>query len=201
MSPFPCTLWPSRHERKSHTLCTAHNERDTKDDLAGVDNSLCRLTLRRLTRDFKNSRNMRGVVRHYYGRGVGRGEIKPSLIDVPVRWTYLNRPGHHPYIPKVTQGYLTSSQADEEPCLDGQVHIRDQDSSAFVQRVGKNGVQRPINRVRPRICVPDSNTPANPREELAALMVSEAVNVDIEMVTSSDSDGPEDGWLDHSTVT
>ena len=125
-------------------------------------------------REFKNSRNMRGVMRHYYGRGVGRGEIKTSLIDVPVRWSYLNRPGHHPYIPKVTQDHLTFSQGDEEPCLDGQVHIRDQDSRAFFQRVRKNGVERPINRVRPRIRVPDPTTPANPREELAALMVSEA---------------------------
>ena len=45
MSPFPCTLWPSSHERKSHTLCAAHDERDTKDDLARVDNSLCQHTI------------------------------------------------------------------------------------------------------------------------------------------------------------
>ena len=62
-------------------------------------------------------------------------------------------------------------------------------------------MERPINWVRPRIRVPDSITPANPREELAALMVSEAANVDIETVTFSDNDGPEDGWLEQPTGT
>ena len=144
---------------------------------------------------------MRGVMRHCYGRGIRRGEIKPSLIDVPVRWTYLNRPRHHPYVPQVTRGHLISNRGDDAPCLDRQVHTRDQDHCAFAQRVRKSDVKRPIIRVRPRICVPDSTMPANPMEELAARMISEVANVDIETITSSDNDAPEDGWLEQWTGT
>ena len=69
------------------------------------------------------------------------------------------------------------------PCLDGQMHTGDQDHRAFVQLMRRSVVERPINWVRPRIHVPDSTTPANPREELAIVMVNEAADVDIETVT------------------
>ena len=101
----------------------------------------------------------------------------------------------------MTRGHLISNRGDDVPCLHGQVHTRDPDHRTFVQRVRKSDVERPINRVRPRIRVPDSTTPANPREEMATLMVNEAANFDIETVTSSDNDGPEDGWLEQPTGT
>ena len=54
-------------------------------------------------------------------------------------------------------------------------------------------MERPVNRVKPQIRVPDSTTTADSGEEVA--------DVDIETVTFSDSDEPEDGWLDQSTGT
>ena len=90
MSLFPCTLWSSSHERKSHTLCAAHDEQDTKETDKGIK---------------KNSLyNMRGVMRHYYNRGIRRGEITPSLIDVLARRTYLNHPGASSLCPSGDQG-------------------------------------------------------------------------------------------------
>ena len=49
-------------------------------------------------------------------------------------------------------------------------------------------MERPVNWVKPRIRIPDSTTTADSGKEVA--------DVDIETVTSSDSDKPEDGWLD-----
>ena len=144
---------------------------------------------------------MRGVGRYYNNRGTRRGETTPSLIIVPARWTCLNRPGHHPYVPRVTRDHLISNHGGDVPCLDGQVHNRHQDNCAFTQLMRRSVVERPINRVRPRIRFPDSTTPADPGEEQAALTINEVADVDIETVTSSDSDEPEDGWLEQSTGT
>ena len=144
---------------------------------------------------------MRGVGRYYSNRGLRPGETSPSLIlNVPVRWTCLNHPGHHPYIPWVTRN-LVSNQEGDVTCLDGQVHNRYQGNCAFTQLMRRKVVERPINRVKPRIRVPDSTTPADSEEEQATLTINEVVDVDIETVTSSDSDEPEDGWLEQSTGT
>ena len=62
-------------------------------------------------------------------------------------------------------------------------------------------MERPINRVKPRICVPDTTTPANSGEGQNSLVVDQVVDVDVERVTSDDSDGSGGGWLEQSTST
>ena len=49
-------------------------------------------------------------------------------------------------------------------------------------------MERPINRVKPQIQVPDSTTPADSGEEQFALVINEVVDVDVETVTSGDSE-------------
>ena len=141
------------------------------------------------------------VGRYYNNGGLRRGETTLSLINVPARWTCLNSPGHHPYVPRVTRDHLVSNQEGNVTCLDGQVHNRYQGNRAFTQLMRRKVVERPINRVKPRIRVPDSTTPADSEEEQATLTINEVADVDIEPVTSSDSDEPEDGWLEQSTGT
>ena len=72
---------------------------------------------------------------------------------------------------------------------------------ALLRRTGAYWGSGPNNWVRPRIPVPDSTTPADRKEEQANVKVNEVADVDIETVTSSDSDGQEDGWLEQSTGT
>ena len=62
-------------------------------------------------------------------------------------------------------------------------------------------MERPINWVKPQIHVPDSTTPADSGEEQIALVINEVVDVDVETVTSGDSDEPEGSWLEQSTST
>ena len=64
----------------------------------------------------------------------------------------------------------------------------------IIQLMRRIAVGRPISWVKPRIPIPDSTTPANPWEGLTTRVANEVTVVNLETVTSSDSEGPEDGW-------
>ena len=104
---------------------------------------------------------MRGVLRYYEGR-VGRDRINPSppqtnQLRSQARWTYLNRRGHHPYVPYVSHHHLNSNRGGFTPWIDAPP--RNDPQSRLVT----------VGRVRPRIRVPDS-----------------AHNTDLETISESD---------------
>ena len=56
---------------------------------------------------------------------------------------------------------------------------------------------RPINRVRHRICIPDSTIPDHPTNETVAEAGEVSLDIDVETV-DSDSDDPGGGWMEGS---
>ena len=54
---------------------------------------------------------------------------------------------------------------------------------------------RPVSKVKPQIRIPDSTTTTDSGEEQDTLMMNEEAIVDVEAVTSDDSDDLESGWL------
>ena len=139
--------------------------------------------------------------RYYNNRGLRCGGSTPSLINVPARWECLNRRGHHPYVPLLTRDHLILNQECDITCPDGQEHNRYQGNRKFTQLMNRQVAERPVNRVKPQIRVPDSTTTTDSEEEQNALMMNEGVVVNIETVTSIDSDEPEDVWLEPPAVT
>ena len=135
---------------------------------------------------------MRGVLRYYEGR-VGRDRINPSppqtnQLRAQARWTYLNRRGHHPYVPYVSHHNLNSNRGGFTPWIDAPPRNDPRSRLVTVCVTNQPSTNRPVGCVRPRIRVPDS-----------------AHNTDLETISESDladdvgmngEGGFLDGWED-----
>ena len=116
---------------------------------------------------------MRGVLRHYEGR-VGRDRInppppQPNQLRSQTRWTYLNRGGHHPYVPYVSYQHLNSNRSGFTPWIDAPPRNDPRSRLVTVRVPNQLHTGRPVGRVRPRIRIPDSTT-----------------NTDLETISESD---------------
>ena len=105
---------------------------------------------------------MRGVLRHYQGR-VGRDRInppppQPNQLKSQARWTYLNRGGHHPYVPYVNHQHLNSNRSGFTPWVDAPPRNEPRNRLVTVRVPNQLHTGRPVVRVRPRIRIPDSTT-------------------------------------------
>ena len=112
---------------------------------------------------------MRGVLRHYEGR-VGRDRInppppQPNQLKSQARWTYLNRGGHHPYVPYVNHQHLNSNRSGFTPWIDAPPRSEPRNRLVTVRVPNQLHTGRPVIRVRPRIRIPDSTTSAEQTEQ------------------------------------
>ena len=112
---------------------------------------------------------MRGVLRHYEGR-VGRDRInppppQPNQLKAQTRWTYLNRGGHHPYMPYVNHQHLNSNRSGFTPWIDAPPRSEPRNRLVTVRVPNQLHTGRPVVRVRPRIRIPNSTTSAEQTEQ------------------------------------
>ena len=137
---------------------------------------------------------MRGVLRHYEGR-VGRDRInppppQPNQLNAQVRWTYLNRGGHHPYVPYVNHQHLNSNRSGFTPWIDAPQRSGPLNRQVTVRVQNQTHAGRPVVRVRPRIRIPDSTTTSAEPTERETTSESDGVdNVEMEGEGTST-----DGW-------
>ena len=101
---------------------------------------------------------------------MGRNRInppppQPNQLNAQARWTYLNRGGHHPYVPYINNQHLNSNRSGFAPCIDAPRRSGPLDQLVTVRVLNQIHAGRPVVRVRPRIRIHDSTTPAAPTEQ------------------------------------
>ena len=105
---------------------------------------------------------------------MGRDRTNPlppqtNQLRSQARWTYLNRKGHHPYVPYVSHHHLNSNRGGFTPWIDAPPRNDPQSRLVTVCVTNQPPTNRPVGRVRPRIRIPDS-----------------ATNTDLETISESD---------------
>ena len=83
---------------------------------------------------------------------------QPNQLKSQARWTYLNRGGHHPYVPYVNHQHLTSNRSGFTPWIDAPPRNEPRNRLVTVRVPNQLHTGRPVVRVRPRIRIPDSTT-------------------------------------------
>ena len=114
---------------------------------------------------------------------------QPNQLNAQARWTYLNRGGHHPYVPYINNQHLDSNRSGFAPWIDAPQKSGPLDRRVIVRVLNQIEAGRPVVRVRPRIRIRDPTTPAAQTEQEST---SESDGVDsVEMVGEETST---DGW-------
>ena len=101
---------------------------------------------------------MQGVLRHYEGRvgsdGINPPPPQPNQLKSQARWPYLNRGGHHPYVPYVNHQHLNSNRSGFTPWIDAPPRSEPRNRLVTVRVPNQLHTDRPVVRVRPRIRIP-----------------------------------------------
>ena len=114
---------------------------------------------------------------------------QPNQLNAQARWTYLNRGGHHPYVPYINNQHLNSNRSGFAPWINAPRRSGPLDRSVTVRVLNQIQAGRPVVQVRPRIRIRDPTTPAAQTEQESTS--------DSDGVDSVEMEGEEtstDGW-------
>ena len=94
---------------------------------------------------------------------MGSDRINPpppqsNQLKSQARWTYLNRGGHHPFVPYVNHQHLNSNRSGFTLWIDAPPRNEPRNRLVTVRVPNQLHTGRPVVRVRPRIRIPDSTT-------------------------------------------